>query len=313
MGDENEVQGDALGCRDTKNVIIDHCSISWATDENASFYNNKNFTLQWCIISEALNKSVHEKGAHGYGGIWGGVKASFHHNLIASNNSRNPRFSGSKTTANNENEFVDFRNNVIFNWGENSIYGGENGLYNMINNYFKPGPATTSSKVNRIVSPSEPYGKFYVDGNFVFDDKTITKNNWNGGVQCNNPETVKLNNAINISKNIKTVCAKKAFKMVLENVGASIFRDSVDDRIVTNTKTGQTSYKNGIIDSQEDVGGWPNLISKKGKKDTDKDGIPDTWEDKHKLDLNKNDANLYTLDKNYTNIEVYSHSLISIN
>ncbi|MBG7610730.1 right-handed parallel beta-helix repeat-containing protein, partial [Polaribacter sp. BAL334] len=158
MGDENNVQGDAIGAKNTSNVIIDHCSISWGTDENASFYDNQNFTLQYCIISEALNRSVHEKGAHGYGGIWGGVKASFHHNLIANNNSRNPRFSGSKTTQNSENEFVDFRNNVIFNWGENSIYGGENGSYNIVNNYFKAGPATTSSKINRIVSPSEPYG-----------------------------------------------------------------------------------------------------------------------------------------------------------
>jgi pectinesterase len=312
MGDKNEVQGDALGCRDTKNVIIDHCSISWGTDENASFYNNKNFTLQWCIISEALNKSVHEKGAHGYGGIWGGVRASFHHNLIASNNSRNPRFSGSSTTENSENEFVDFRNNVIYNWGDNSIYGGEKGTYNLVNNYFKSGPATTSSKLDRIVSPSEPYGKFYVDGNYVNGYKVITKNNWYGGIQCDNPLQTKLESPIDISENTKTTCAKKAFKIVLENVGASIFRDSVDNRIVSNTKTGETSYKNGIIDSQEDVGGWPKQISKKGKIDTDEDGIPDTWEYKYKLDINKNDANLYTLDKNYTNIEVYSNSLIGI-
>src|SRR5690606_22374819 len=152
MGDINKEQGDALGGRDTENVIIDHCSISWSTDENSSFYRNKNFTMQWCIISEALNSSIHEKGSHGYGGIWGGVNASFHHNLIASNNSRNPRFSGSSTTVNSPDEFVDFRNNVIYNWGDNSAYGGEKGNYNIVNNYFKPGPATSSSKKERIVS-----------------------------------------------------------------------------------------------------------------------------------------------------------------
>jgi len=131
LGDENKVTDDALKARDVKNVIVDHCSISWATDENASFYQNKNFTFQWNIVSEALNSSVHSKGDHGYGGIWGGENVSFHHNLIASNNSRNPRFSGSKTTENLDGEFVDFRNNVIYNWGDNSIYGGEEGSYNI--------------------------------------------------------------------------------------------------------------------------------------------------------------------------------------
>tara|TARA_R110002049_G_scaffold993_2_gene7107 strand:- start:51157 stop:52479 length:1323 start_codon:yes stop_codon:yes gene_type:complete len=309
MGDTQKVEGDALGCNNTNNVIIDHCSISWGTDENASFYNNKNFTLQWCIISEALNNSVHHKGAHGYGGIWGGVNVSFHHNLIANNNSRNPRFSGSTTTENSENEFVDFRNNVIYNWGENSIYGGEKGTYNMVNNYFKSGPATTSSKLDRIVNPSEPYGKFYVDGNYVNGYKNITKNNWDGGVQCDNPEATKLNDPINISDNTKTTCAKKAYKKVLELAGANIFRDAVDVRTVYNTKEGNTSYKNGIIDSQNDIGGWPVLKSEKAKEDSDEDGMPNDWEVKHKLNPKTNDANLFTLDKNYTNIQMYSNTL----
>ena len=310
MGDVNKVEGDALGCGNTNNVIIDHCSISWGTDENASFYDNKNFTLQWCIISEALNNSEHSKGAHGYGGIWGGVKASFHHNLIVSNNSRNPRFSGSSTTENSENEFVDFRNNVIYNWGDNSIYGGEKGKYNLINNYFKSGPATTSSKLDRIVSPLEPYGQFYVDGNFVFGYENITRNNWDGGVHCENPEATKLAEPIAITNNTETTDAQTAFKNVLKYAGSVKFRDSVDKRIVQNTKKGTTDYKDGIIDSQDNVGGWPNLKSKQSKEDTDEDGIPDSWEKKHKLDPNSDDSNIFTLDKNYTNIEVYSNYLI---
>ena len=310
MGDVHKIEGDALGCRDTKNVIIDHCSISWGTDENASFYNNKNFTLQWCIISEALNNSIHSKGAHGYGGIWGGVRASFHHNLIVSNNSRNPRLSGSSTTENSENEFVDFRNNVIYNWGENSIYGGEKGTYNLINNYFKSGPATTSSKLDRIVSPSEPYGRFYVDGNFVVGFEAITRNNWNGGVQCQNPQATRLNQEIQIENTIETTSAEIAFKDVIKEAGSNKSRDSVDERIVKNTKKGTADYENGIIDSQENVGSWPNLKSNKSCKDMDGDGIPDHWEKKHKLDPAKLDSNLFTLDKNYTNIEIYSNSLI---
>lgn len=312
MGDLNNIEGDALGCRDTNNVIIDHCSISWGTDENASFYNNKNFTLQWSIISEALNQSVHKKGAHGYGGIWGGVKASFHHNLIVSNNSRNPRFSGSSTTQNAENEFVDFRNNVIYNWGDNSIYGGEKGTYNLINNYFKYGPATASSKLNRIVQPSEPYGQFYVDGNYVFGYETISNNNWDGGVQCDHPETTKLNAPLDISNNVSTTSALVAFTEVLKNAGAHIFRDKVDLRIVNNTLNGTADFKNGIIDSQEDVGGWPTINSKK-IKDDDGDGIPNKWERKNKLDCKSPDSHVHSLDKNYTNIEVYSHSLIKSN
>lgn len=310
MGDESKFEGDALGCGNTENVIIDHCSISWGTDENASFYNNKNFTLQWCVISEALNISVHAKGAHGYGGIWGGINASFHHNLIANNNSRNPRFSGSKTTQNSVNEFVDFRNNVIYNWGENNIYGGENGTYNIVNNYFKAGVATTSSKLDRIVSPSKPYGKFFVDGNFVDGFIEVTKDNWNGGVQCDNLIDTKLSEEITISNNIETTTSLTAFTDVLKNAGASISRDTVDKRIINDTKKGKVSFKNGIIDSQEEVGGWPLLKSEKGKKDSDEDGMPDCWEKDHKLDATKNDAHLFSLDTNYTNIEVYANSLI---
>lgn len=311
MGDTHQIEGDALGCRDTNHVIIDHCSISWGTDENASFYNNKNFTLQWCIISEALNRSVHKKGAHGYGGIWGGVMASFHHNLLAHNNSRNPRFSGSKTTQNSENEMVDFRNNVIYNWGENSIYGGEKGQYNIINNYYKSGPATTSSKLDRIVSPSEPYGQFYVDGNYVYGYDTISQNNWNGGVQCEHPEQARLMQPVNDSSNVITQSAEKAMELVLQKGGASLKKDTVDLRIVENVANGTASYKNGIIDSQNQIGGWPNLLTEKAKKDSDNDGIPDVWESQHGLDPQTNDSELNSLNSHYSNIEVYANSLIS--
>ncbi|MCX2680003.1 pectinesterase family protein [Galbibacter sp. EGI 63066] len=308
MGDVNKIEDDAFGGRDTENVIIDHCSISWSTDENASFYRNTNFTLQWSIISEALNLSVHHKGAHGYGGIWGGVKASFHHNLIASNNSRNPRFSGSSSTKNSENEFVDFRNNVIFNWGFNNIYGGEKGNYNVVNNYFKPGPATEDSKKERIVNPSKPYGKFYVDGNYMEGSESVTKNNWDRGVQCENPEATRLDEEI-LVKNIKTQSPVIAYNQVLNYAGASHKRDGVDLRIVNEIRTGKTTFGNGIIDSQEEVGGWPELKSVE-IKDTDEDGIPDEWEKEHGLDPNRNDSNQHKLSEIYANIEVYANSLV---
>ncbi|GAB3821922.1 hypothetical protein GCM10028895_25060 [Pontibacter rugosus] len=184
MGDAKAVEGDAFGGRNRKNIIIDHCSVSWATDEVASFYDNENFTMQWSLVSESLNESVHVKGAHGYGGMWGGMGASFHHNLLAHHNSRNPRFNGARYHKQPGKEIVDYRNNVVYNWGSNSTYGGEEGNHNMVNNYYKAGPATPSSKTSRIVNPSisegNGYGKFYVTGNYVAGNSAVTTDNWNG-------------------------------------------------------------------------------------------------------------------------------------
>ena len=150
MGDLKNYEGDALGARFIKNLIVDHCSMSWSTDETVSIYANENTTLQWCIIAESLRNSVHQKGAHGYGGIAGGRFASFHHNIYAHHDSRNPRlgeYAGSKFALT---DLMDFRNNVIYNWGHNSMYGGEGMNVNIINNYYKPGPATLTRK--RIVA-----------------------------------------------------------------------------------------------------------------------------------------------------------------
>jgi len=316
MGDLAKYEGDALGGTRHKDIIIDHCSMSWGTDEVATFYDNENFTLQWCIIAESLNVSVHHKGAHGYGGIWGGMGASFHHNLLADNSSRNPRFCGSRYHKQPDKEIVDFRNNVIYNWGHNSSYGGEEGNHNMINNYYRPGPATKKSVRDRIINPYKPYGKFYVDGNFVEGSKKVSENNWSGGVQCDDIEAVKSEKPFPFIP-VVTQSPEKAYELVLEYAGASLVRDKEDTRIINEVRTGTSTYSgssggiSGIIDRQEDVGGWPELRSATPPVDSDQDGMPDQWEEQNGLNPNDPaDVNKRNLDKNYDNVEMYLNSLV---
>lgn len=309
LGDENKVEDDAISSLRNKNIIIDHCSFSWATDEAASFYDNENFTLQWSIISESLNKSVHSKGEHGYGGIWGGKGASFHHNLLAHHKSRNPRFNGARTHGEPEKEVVDFRNNIIYNWRSNSVYAGEAGQYNMVNNYYKPGPATEKTKRDRIVNPWEPYGKFYVVGNYMEGSEEVTHNNALG-VVCDTSELPLIGNPIPVV-DIKMQTATVAYNEVLASAGASFRRDAVDNRIVEEVKTGKATYGDGIINSQTDVGGWPELKGGKAPLDSDQDGMPDFWEKENGLNPHDAKDNIaYSLDKGYTNIEIYLNQII---
>jgi len=318
---------DASWGRNNSDIIIDHCSFSWGNDEQASFYDNANFTMQYCIISESFYASTHPKGNHGYGGIWGGMGASFHHNLIANHTSRTPRFCGARyhlTTASTE--IVDFRNNVIFNWGYNSVYGGEAGNYNMINNYYKPGPATSGGSVRyRIVNPSDkksdgnPLSKWYISGNYMSGNSAVTSDNWNGGVQPGDGSVslseLKRNSAIQVASVI-TQTAQEAYNLVLASAGASLKRDAVDQRAVDAAIGGSTNYggsfgaNKGIIDNENQVGGFPIYSTYEQIKDTDKDGIDDEWEAMHGLTVGiKDDAG--DQDGNgYSNIEDYCNCLI---
>ena len=194
---------DATWGRQRKNIIIDHCSFSWSIDEVASFYDNRNFTMQWCNITEALANAGHGKGAHSYGGIWGGKGASFHHNLLAHLNNRAPRFNGARyewngydnTLFNNtvQAEIVDFRNCVVYNWGDgNGCYGGPGGGYiNMVNNYFKAGPGTKNktrvtevsvgSSGNSTNTALRGYAsRYYIKGNYVTAASSPADYDWNG-------------------------------------------------------------------------------------------------------------------------------------
>ena len=331
MGDLTKNEQDALWGRYHQNIVIDHCSMSWSIDECSSFYANKNFTMQYCILAESLNKSFHEKDNHGYGAIWGGHNATFHHNLLAHHNSRNPRFDGGSRTGTGKSPFgpdlVDYRNNVIYNWGGNSAYGGENGKYNMVANYYKAGPGTEASKTRRIMQISMEsdvatyppgYGSFYITGNYVHGNAVVTTNNWNGGVDLASGVVLanaKVSTAFT-SEGILQQTAAEAYEKVLNYAGASLKRDAVDTRIVTEVKTGTVTYigsktgKKGIIDSQADVGGWPVLVQGTLLKDTDSDGMPDEWEKASKLDPSKANANGKDLSTGYDNIEVYLNHLV---
>lgn len=328
LGDIYKLESDAFGGRNRQNIIIDHCSISWSIDEAASFYDNTNFTMQWCIVSESLYNSYHSKGAHGYGGIWGGMGATFHHNLLAHHSSRNPRFNGSRYHKQPDKEIVDFVNNVIYNWGFNSAYGGEEGNQNVRLNYYKPGPATNSGVVKRILNPTQDsgtntsYGKFYVADNFVFGYPDATADNWGIGVQgVSNTikQQIKADSPFPIA-GVTTQSPEEAYELVLKYAGA-IFpkRDSVDLRIVEEVRTGTAKYGKtfggggkGIIDSQNEVGGWPVLNIYNVPVDSDHDGMPNDWEISHGLNPNDpNDRNIVNSD-GYTNLEVYLNSLVEV-
>ncbi|MCB9283851.1 MAG: pectate lyase [Lewinellaceae bacterium] len=335
LGEDKNQEADALEGRFHKNIIVDHCSISWSVDETASLYANENTTLQWSIISESLNNSVHSKGPHGYGGIWGGKKASFHHNLLAHHNSRNPRLGEAAGDIFALTDLVDLRNNVIYNWGGNSCYGGEAMNVNIVNCYYKPGPATgpktriISIDKNKVPGTAvyDIWGKFYIDGNFVEGSPNVTSDNWTygvynqfhssyGTVSTADKVAMRMLQEHPIDGNVTTHSAQEAYDKVLDIAGASRSRDAVDTRVINNVRNGDYTFEGsdggtgGIIDSQADVGGWPELVSTTPPTDSSGDGMPDDWKQAKGLEVNQAQANGHDLDPVYDNVEVYLNSLV---
>lgn len=276
---------DGLGGMDHRDIMIDHCSISWSIDECCSVYGNERQTVQWCIVAQSLCNAGHSKGAHGYGGNWGGAGASYHHNLMAHHISRMPRLGPRQGTQ--ERELMDLRNNVFYNWAGNGCYGGEGMNVNIVNNYYKPGPATmlknkgiqkriaqigirTTKYCKREVVDGEvkgngwlpmwhKWGKFYVDGNFnpVHDD--VSRLNWLYGVleQTKNDEKVDFTfdedtqDSIRLSKPLDipyttTHTAQEAYEKVLAYAGASLHRDAVDEMVVNDVRTGTATCGNSV-------------------------------------------------------------------
>lgn len=317
---------DMENCHD---VIVDHCSFSWANEECAAMYDTKNVTVQWCIVSEGLYEAGHMKGHRSYGGVWGGQYASYHHNLLAHLNSRAVRFSGAR--AHDTFALIDYRNNIIYNWGNaNAAYGGEVNIaggvsqVNIVNNYYKPGPATSPElkfiNASYQKEVSKGTGQWFVDGNIMEGDKALTKKNRNGiDLKAQGyPSEAISDKAFPVSIALPVETAKEAYEKVLKYAGA-IFpkRDATDVRVVNETRIGTATGKGafgkpGIIDNPLAVGGWAEYRSTPAPVDTDHDGMPDAWETKK--GLNPNDAN----DRNkvdasgYTMLEIYLNELVQV-
>ncbi|MFO0808232.1 MAG: hypothetical protein U0746_06385 [Gemmataceae bacterium] len=326
---------DALGGNPQKNVIVDHVSASWGLDENLSMYRHmqkdpaggpdkklptENLTIQWCISSEALDLNN-----HAFGGTWGGANSSFHHNLFASNTGRNPSIGMTG--------LFDYRNNVVFNWRHRTMDGGDShSTINCVNNYYKAGPATPAgamqTRIVQVDRRNEPdnggVGKWYVQGNFVAGHADISADNWApGGVQYK-PDTKAKEKILKqpTEKEARSLTpfpappinmqsAEEAYELVLAYAGAILpLRDPVDVRVIGEVRTGKTAFKDGILETPADVGGWPTYKAAEPPKDTDGDGIPDEWEVKYGLD--PNDPADAKKDKNgdgYTNLEKYLNGI----
>jgi len=269
--------------------------------------------VQWCLISESLYQSVHVKGHHGFGGIWGGQGASWHHNLLAHHSSRNPRIVGKSVGG----QLADVRNNVIYNWGYNSTYGGDGDVrVNLVNNYYKPGPATRENVRARVANPSEGEvpNNWWIAGNFMVGSPEVTADNWRG-VHLSGDlavDDVRASKPFEVAP-VTTQSAPEAYELFLKQAGATLpRRDSLDTRIAEETRTGTAHFGGkygegkGIIDSPATVGGWPELKTLPAPAESDGDGMPDEWELKY--GLNPHDASDGSKDKDgdgYTNVEEY--------
>lgn len=304
---KSEVDGmDIMG--DSYNVIVDHCSATWSIDEDLSPSGNiHNITVQWCLIAEGLNRSIHAKGAHGYGSLvraTGGV--TLHHNLWAHNEERSPRLGDNYLRP--PYPVFDVRNNVMYDWGK--ICSGMTGDHisaNYTDNYIRPGPSS-NLKRGIIVLTDTADVRYYLSGNVVEGRPAWTADNvlLFDRKEFNGRKLFATVERPFEAPPVHTTDAEEALRDVLRSAGAILpRRDPVDARIVheVETKTGS------VIDSEWEVGGWPEYHSVRPPRDSDLDGIPDDWERAHGLNPDDpSDAQKVGAD-GYTNLERYLNEL----
>jgi pectate lyase len=280
-------------------VVIDHCSISWGVDENISLYDDAHdITFSWNIVSEGLSHSTHEEGEHSKGAHLSGERTyqiSFHHNLLAHNNDRNPQPTNPG--------LADIRNNVIYDYGENAaLTSNSHGMthFNFIGNYYKPGPDSDLEEYELDVYGSTSVGwAFFVQGN-IGPHRTSDGQHQRRTVDpAGRPYLV--SEAFPFP-DTRTTSATQAYVEVLADAGARVqHRDAVDRRIVRDVRH-STGH---IIDDPEQVGGWPVLPATAPPPDRDRDGMPNAWELDRGLNPGRDDSRRDRDGDGYTNIEEY--------
>ncbi|MCD9576717.1 pectate lyase family protein [Flavobacterium soyae] len=318
---------DGMGLTGADYSIIDHCSISWTIDESFSSRGAHHITLQRTLISEALNVAGHDKypvgKMHGFAATIGGDIGSFHHNLLAHNYGRNWSIGGGLNGDGYYTGRLDITNNVVYNWGQRTTDGGANEV-NFVNNFYKPGASTKIFVA--LNAQHEGVGKgmqrYYFNGNIMpgyFDEKSQDKGRKS---TISHNEKVEYETFVDkpfFPSYVETQSAKAAYKNVLSDVGANQpFFDKHDNRIVDETLKGTFTYKGsksglgGMIDNEQDAGGWPNFASetRPADWDTDHDGLPNWWEKAFGLNENSkagdfSDANQDADKDGFTQLDNY--------
>ena len=347
--DSRFIKGAGFGLENAKNVIIDHCCFGWSGEENMTMYDNHFTTVQWCIVHEGLYDAGHQKGNRSYANQWGGSPATYHHNLLAHNYNRSSRLNGASSTTEDRNVFMEYFNNVNYNWGKkNSCYGGENeaGTYsshecNFVGNYYKPGPSTPSgsyfmelsaARSGKTLNPNP--SRWYFADNVMEGSSSATNDNWSA-IHNNTSYTVagmKSETLVYPSAEVTrldkckfddydlyrtpTESAEEAYEHVLAKAG-TINRDQTEQRVVNEVRNKQAQYKGttlnkaGFIDSPDDAEGWPTYASATPVVDNDHDGMADDWELTHGFNpADAEDGKLVVSAEGYTALEVYLNSLM---
>jgi hypothetical protein len=323
LGDQNKGKGakggdDTFNTDDIDNVIMDHCSLSWAIDGTHDLRRGGNFTMQWSIVSEALNHSLHNKGSHAMAASYRSPSGniSLHHNIYATCRDRHPSL-GSELAP--PQYIVDFRNNIDYNWSHPGTCNFCDAFINCISNLWRPGPMSDPKGLPIAMKGGLPdMARGYMEGNIFEQRDDLTKDNY-AALDFHRwlkPDSgYKYRGTVNDWKAEKPASLGDAMprtqptmiaaELVLAHAGCSLHRDSADQRVVDSVR----NRSGKVVDSQEEVGGWPKLNSAPAPLDTDHDGMPDDWEKAHGLNSKDPADGMKIGTDGYSNLEKYLNSL----